>query len=114
MSHGRAGAWAQRGLVAMALAIGLAGCASVERDQYSREYLDDSVITAKVKTRLTQELGSPAVGISVDTLNKVVILSGFVETQEIRDKAIAAARSVGGVRDVKGENLVLRPERRGS
>ena len=102
---------ARCGRVGLALAVLLAGCGSVTRDQTTGEFVDDSVITTKVKARLAQEPGVSALTVSVDTLNGVVILSGFVENEAQRGKAIAAARGVGGVRDVKGEALVVKPER---
>lgn len=91
----------------------LAGCASAVRDQTTGEFLDDSAITSKVKARLAQEPGVSALAISVDTYNGVVILQGFVDDETQREKAMAAARSVAGVRDVKGEALVVKPQRSG-
>ena len=98
-------------VAAIALAAGMAGCASVERDQYAGEYVADSVITTRVKARLAQEPGVSAVDISVETLNGVVLLKGFLDNEAQREKALAAARSVGGARDVKGDGLVVRPQR---
>ena len=103
--------WSRRGWLAVLLITVLAGCGSVVRDQTTGEFVDDSVITTKVKARLAQEPGVSALAVSVDTLNGVVILSGFVENESQREKAIAAARGVGGVRHVKGEALVVKPER---
>lgn len=105
------GMWSGRGWLAALLITVLAGCGSVVRDQTTGEFVDDSVITTKVKARLAQEPGVSALAVSVDTLNGVVILSGFVENEAQREKAIAAARGVGGVRDVKGEALVVKRER---
>ncbi len=103
-----------RWITALTLGLLLAGCVSVVRDQTAGEFVDDSVITTKVKARLAQEPGVSALAISVDTYNGVVILQGFVDTETQREKAIAAARGVAGVRDVKGEALVVKPQRPGS
>ena len=56
---------------------------------------------ASVKTAM---LNDPTVGgmrIDVDTFKGVVTLSGAVKTAVERDKAIAIARRIGGVTDVK-------------
>jgi osmotically-inducible protein OsmY len=96
----------------LVLGLALAGCGSVVQDQLTGEFVDDAVVTTRVKARLAQEPGVSALAISVDTLDGVVLLRGFVDTAEQRQKAIAAARAVAGVRDVKAEALVLTPERR--
>ena len=65
------------------------------------ETIDDATITARVKTSL---LNDPEVGglrIDVDTFKGVVTLSGAVKTPAERDKAVALARKIGGVADVK-------------
>jgi hyperosmotically inducible protein len=65
------------------------------------ETIDDATITTRVKTSL---LNDPVVGglrIDVDTFKGVVTLSGRVKTKEEETKAVALARKVGGVTDVK-------------
>ena len=65
------------------------------------ETIDDATITTRVKTAL---LNDPQVGglrIDVDTFKGVVTLSGSVKTKEEETKAIALARKIGGVSDVK-------------
>ena len=65
------------------------------------ETSDDATVTTQVKTSL---LGDPDVGglrIDVDTFKGVVTLSGAVKTAAERDKAIALATKVKGVKDVK-------------
>jgi len=111
MGGGTLGEWLRRFLVVVLFGIGMAGCAGVERDQYGGEFLDDSVITARVKTRLAQELGSASVAISVETHNRVVLLSGFIDDPTHREKALATARGVVGARDVNGDGLLVRPQR---
>jgi hyperosmotically inducible periplasmic protein len=61
---------------------------------------DDAYITTRVKTAL---LNDPEISakIDVDTVGGVVTLSGAVKTAAERDKAIAVARKVSGVSDVK-------------
>ena len=71
------------------------------------EAIDDTTITTRVKTAM---LNDPAVGglrIDVDTFKGVVTLSGAVKTPAERDKAVALARKVGGVTDVKSTLQIL-------
>ena len=103
------GEWLRRFLVVVLFGIGMAGCAGVERDQYGGEFLDDSVITARVKTRLAQELGSASVAISVETHNRVVLLSGFIDDPTHREKALATARGVGGAPPAPRSRPRVRP-----
>ena len=63
--------------------------------------IDDATISTHVKTAL---LNDPVVGglrIDVDTFKGVVTLSGRVRTKEEEAQAVALARKVGGVTDVK-------------
>jgi osmotically-inducible protein OsmY len=65
------------------------------------ETIDDATITTRVKTSL---LNDPTVGgmrIDVDTFKGVVTLSGRVKTRQEEQTAIALARKIGGVKDVK-------------
>jgi hyperosmotically inducible protein len=70
-------------------------------------YVDDSVITARVKTALLQEPELKSLDVSVETQNGVVLLSGFVRDDGQRQKAMKAAVKVGGVASVK-DALVVR------
>jgi len=83
-------------VVAFLLAVTVAGCGRT-----IGETIDDTTITTRVKTAM---LNDPAVGglrIDVDTFKGVVTLSGRVKSQAERDQAIALARRVGGVAEVK-------------
>ncbi|PWB80874.1 MAG: transporter [Candidatus Methylomirabilota bacterium] len=89
-------------VVAMSIAFPLLqACAPTATRESTGEYLDDTAITAKVKTSL---LGDPLVSgfaISVETFRGRVILSGFVNSQTQIDRAVALARGVSGVREVQ-------------
>ena len=80
-----AGDWRRRLSVAV-LGLVLVGCGSVVQDQRTGEFADDAVVTARVKARLAQEPGVSALAISVDTLNGVVLLSGFVDSETQRKR----------------------------
>ena len=65
------------------------------------KFVDDSVITARVKTALLQEPELKSLDVSVETQNGVVLLSGFVRDEGQRQKAMKAAVKVSGVASVK-------------
>ena len=65
------------------------------------ETIDDATITARVKTALLNDPDVGGLRIDVDTFKGVVTLSGAVKSPAERDKAVALARKVGGVTDVK-------------
>ncbi|WP_058912135.1 molecular chaperone OsmY [Entomohabitans teleogrylli] len=63
-------------------------------------FMDDSAITAKVKAALVDDKDIKSTDISVKTDNKVVTLSGFVESQAQAEKAVTVAKGVEGVTSV--------------
>jgi hyperosmotically inducible protein len=65
------------------------------------ETIDDATITTRVKTALLNDPDVGGMRIDVDTTVGVVTLSGVVKSKEEEAKAIAVARRVGGVKDVK-------------
>jgi len=77
------------------------GCASTAKHEGTGEYVDDTVITTKVKTAIFREPTLKSAEINVETFKGVVQLSGFVGSTAAEDTAIAVARSVEGVKSVK-------------
>jgi len=69
--------------------------------------LSDSAITTKVKALLLAERGVPSTSISVETYESRVLLSGFVDTAAIKEKAGKVAAGVSGVKTVQN-NLVVK------
>lgn len=63
--------------------------------------IDDSVLTAKVKTALLADDDTKSFEINVETRKGQVQLSGFVDTQARIDRAVAVARNVEGVTGVE-------------
>ena len=94
-------------LVSFILLISLLSCVSTPKSSSTGEYIDDTVITTKVKALLVKDVALKSFQISVETYKGVVQLSGFVDTSQTRDKASDVARSVGGVKSVKN-NLILK------
>jgi hyperosmotically inducible protein len=70
------------------------------------KYVDDSVITARVKTALLKEPELKSLDVSVETQNGVVLLSGFVQDDRQRQKAMKATVAVNGVASVKDAMVV--------
>ncbi|PMP98101.1 MAG: hypothetical protein C0169_00635 [Thermodesulfobacterium geofontis] len=70
--------------------------------------IDDATITTKVKLKLIEDKEIKAFSIDVDTLNGVVTLTGVVETEAQRIKAIELAKSVPGVKAVVNNLQVKR------
>ena len=80
-----------------------AGCASTPRHEGTGEYVDDSVITAKVKAELLNEPNLSSGSVNVETFKGVVQLSGFVHDQADINRAVEIARGVKGVKSVKND-----------
>jgi hyperosmotically inducible periplasmic protein len=69
-------------------------------------YVEDSVITAKVKAALVKEPQLKSMDVSVETYRGEVLLSGFVRDETQRDKAKKVATSISGVTSVKDAMVV--------
>ena len=79
------------------------GCASTAKQEGTGEYIDDTVITAKVKAAVLNEPTLKVAEINVETFKGVVQLSGFVSDAGDVPKAGAVARGVKGVTSVKND-----------
>lgn len=96
----------RKSLSAVLLAVslgGVAGCASTPTQQGTGEFVDDAVISTKVKAALIEDPLTKAYQIEVKTFKGVVQLSGFVATQAEANKAAEVARGVAGVTSVKND-----------
>jgi hyperosmotically inducible protein len=90
-------------LVLLMLITTFVACASTRTRESTGEYVDDSVITTKVKALLANDDFLKSFQISVETYKGIVQLSGFVNSQQAVDKAGQIARSVQGVKSVKND-----------
>ncbi len=79
------------------------GCASTPKHEGTGEYVDDTVITGKVKAAIFKEPTLKAAEINVETFKGVVQLSGFVSSAAAETTAVAVARGVEGVKSVKND-----------
>jgi osmotically-inducible protein OsmY len=79
------------------------GCAPTAKQEGTGEYIDDSVITTKVKAAVFNEPTLKSTEINVETFKGVVQLSGFVNSEADIAKAVEVARAVKGVTSVKND-----------
>ncbi len=96
-------------IAAFCCAVALAsvvGCASTAKTEGTGEYVDDAVITTKVKSAILGEPALKSLEINVETFKGVVQLSGFVSSSSAENKAVELARSVKGVKSVKDDMRV--------
>jgi len=86
--------------------VSVVGCASTSKQEGTGEYVDDAVITTKVKAAIFNEPTLKSAEINVETFKGVVQMSGFVNSQSDINKAVELARSVKGVASVKNDMRV--------
>ena len=86
-----------------AFMLSLAGCASTAKHEGTGEYVDDAVITTKVKAAIVAEPTLKATEINVETYKGTVQLSGFVSSTAAATKAAEVTRGVKGVQSVKND-----------
>ena len=92
-----------------ALTIGVlsGGCAATSKHESTGQYVDDAVITTKVKAALLTDDAVKSFAVGVETVNHVVQLSGFVNTAAQKAAAGADAQGVENVREVRN-NLIVK------
>ena len=79
------------------------GCASTAKQEGSGEYVDDSVITTKVKAAIFEDKEVKSTEVNVETFKGVVQLSGFGSSQAAMNRAVEVTRHVAGVKSVKND-----------
>jgi osmotically-inducible protein OsmY len=89
--------------VAVLLALLMVGCASTDTQESFGEYVDDTVITTKVKAALFNDPTLSGFEVNVETFKGRVQLSGFVSSQADINRAVEIARGVEGVTAVKND-----------
>ena len=83
----------------------LLGCASTAKQEGTGEYIDDTVITTKVKAAVFAEPSLKSAEINVETFKGAVQLSGFVKDAADINKASEVARNIAGVKAVKNSMI---------
>lgn len=93
-------------IMAALLFVSMVGCASTSKTEGTGEYIDDSVITTKVKAAIFNEPTLKSAEINVETFKGTVQLSGFVSSQADISKAVEIAKKVDNVKSVKNSMQV--------
>lgn len=83
--------------------VALVGCASTSSKEGTGQYVDDSVITTKVKAAIFNEPNLKSTEINVETYKGTVQLSGFVSSATASARAAELASGVAGVKSVKND-----------
>jgi osmotically-inducible protein OsmY len=81
----------------------LLGCAGTSTKEGTGEYVDDTVVTTKVKAEIFKEPSLKSAEINVETFKGTVQLSGFVNSRADINKAVEVARGVAGVKSVEND-----------
>lgn len=84
------------------------GCAVSRGQETVGAYIDDATITTQVKARFFENTTVAGSSISVETLNGVVMISGFAKSASEKSAAERIAAEVSGVKSVKNQ-IVIRP-----
>jgi hyperosmotically inducible protein len=83
----------------------LVGGAVTAGERSTGEVIDDMIITTKVKSSLAADPQVSALAVDVDTADGIVSLTGVVESELQRQRAIQLAQGIEGVKRVDGNNL---------
>ncbi|HAV37728.1 MAG TPA: transporter [Massilia sp.] len=93
-------------ILVAAAALSFTACAPTAHQQGTGEYIDDAVITSKVKAAFAADPTVKATEVQVETFKGTVQLSGFVESRESAQKAVQLAREVKGVKEVRNNTVI--------
>lgn len=93
-------------LACLVLVAGFTGCAATSQQESTGQYIDNSIITSKVKAAIFDEPSLKTLQIKVESFKGEVQLSGFVDSSASVNKAEAVARGVQGVIKVKNDLIV--------
>jgi len=97
---------AMKFLVCLVIVTAFIGCAATDKRQSAGEYVDDSVITTKIKAAIFDDPTLKSMQIEVKTFKGEVQLSGFVDTAQSVKRAGEVARGVTGVTKVNNDLIV--------
>jgi osmotically-inducible protein OsmY len=98
----------KRATIMFAIAIFVAACTTAPQQESTGQYVDDAVITSRIKAALLAEPTLRSAEIGVETFKSVVQLSGFVSSRDNMLKAATIAGDTKGVTGVKSD-MRLKP-----
>lgn len=87
--------------MAAVVAVAVSACAPTAKSEGTGGYIDDTVVTTKVKSALLADKNIKSREISVETFKGRVQLSGFVTSSDDANRAVQATRGVAGVKSVE-------------
>src|SRR6185503_950344 len=93
-------------ILCLAVSLGFLGCAGTQTKESTGEVIDNSAITAKIKAALVDDPMVSAMQIKVKSFRGVVQLSGFVDTEQQKERAQKIAEGIDGVREVRNDIVV--------
>jgi osmotically-inducible protein OsmY len=93
-------------VIASALLVSVVACAPTSTREGTGEYVDDTVITTKVKAAYAADPTVKATQVQVETFKGTVQLSGFVDSRESAQRAVDLARGIKGVKSVKNDTVI--------
>jgi osmotically-inducible protein OsmY len=93
-------------VIASALLVSVVACAPTSTREGTGEYIDDTVITSKVKAAFAADPTVKATQVQVETFKGTVQLSGFVDSRESAQRAVDIARGIKGVTSVKNDTVI--------
>jgi len=93
-------------MVCFVLLTACIGYAAEQKHESTGQYVDDSVLTTKVKAAIFKESTLKTFQINVKTYKAVVQLSGFVDSAQSVSRAEDIARGVENVVSVKNDLVV--------
>jgi len=96
----------RKSLVVATFVLSLTSCAMFSGRETPGQYVDDATITSKVKEAFIADPQVKASQVSVETMQGVVQLSGFVDTPMGEARAVELAHNVKGVQSVKDDIVV--------
>ncbi len=103
--------WLLSSCVATALVGGAAATVSAAKDERAiGAHFDDVKLATMVDARLIAEKDMPSRWVSIEVVNGVVFLTGFLPSRNHIDRAIAICRAIDGVKDVHSELKIGEPE----
>lgn len=86
----------------------ITGCSVMRGETSAQQYANDTTITTQIKAKLVQSDMLGADKVHVETRNRIVQLSGFVNSSWQAREAQRIAMTVDGVRGVRND-LVVAP-----
>ena len=81
--------------------------AASETMDKAEDAVSDTWITSKVKSTFLADSNLSGLDIKVETIDGVVTLTGAVANQAQKDKAVAVAKQIKGVKSVEASGLTL-------